>query len=182
MKIIIDTNVLIYMMKKNNKIDRLFNPVTKTEITYPELRAEALLDQIEANGDVIVIPTPVLAEYLLGVIGHNEQEKHIIMIEKMSCFEILPFEEISALECAQLPTLKELREMIGKDITASKIKFDRQIVAIAKAFNINEVWTHDSQVFTKCQDIGITVKSLADISPIPEQFSLYQDQNSHTTH
>ncbi|MGJ0630322.1 VapC toxin family PIN domain ribonuclease, partial [Xenorhabdus bovienii] len=63
MKIIIDTNILIYMMLENKIDGRLFDPINNNEIGDIPLRAKALREYIEQKGGVIIIPTPVLAEY-----------------------------------------------------------------------------------------------------------------------
>ncbi|MFU0874209.1 hypothetical protein [Kluyvera sichuanensis] len=70
-----------------------------------------------------------------------------------------------------MPNLKELRQMMSSD-SAAKVKFDRQIISIAKSTGVKEVWTHDKGVYNRCKSLGITAKSLADISPSPEQFGI----------
>jgi len=56
-----------------------------------------------------------------------------------------------------------------KSDTANKVKFDRQIISIAKSLNVDEIWTHDKGVFNRCKEMGLVVKSLADINPAPIQ-------------
>ena len=181
MKVIIDTNILMLDVEPQGT---WINPRDNTEVDNVHLRAKALKDYIEQIGGVIIIPTPVLAEYLVGI----DKEKHIDhvnLISSMSCFELVSFDEIAAIECAKLPSLQELKQLIkSAESTSNKIKFDRQIISIAKANNVNEVWSHDKNVFKKCSDIGISIKSLADINPPPEQFNLYPDNkpDTHTTH
>lgn len=53
--------------------------------------------------------------------------------------------------------------------TKAKLRFDRQIIAIALANNADEIWTHDAGLYSKAQRCGLVVKSLADIEPSPEQ-------------
>lgn len=184
MKVIIDTNILICMMLDVEPQGLWINPRDNTKVDNVHLRAKALKDYIEQIGGVIIVPTPVLAEYLVGI----DKEKHIDhvnLISSMSCFELVSFDEIAAIECAKLPTLQEIRQLASSaENTSSKIKFDRQIISIAKANNVNEVWSHDKNVFKKCTDLGISIKSLADIAPPPEQFPLYPDDETgtHITH
>ncbi|EPC8954938.1 type II toxin-antitoxin system VapC family toxin [Cronobacter sakazakii] len=146
---------------------KLSNPENGLEIPDPSRRVEALIDMVESSGGSIIIPTPVLAEYLVGI-DKKEHQTHLNLIQRQSCFEIASFDEIAALECAQMPSIKELKLMMKSD-TANKVKFDRQIIAIAKALNVDEVWTHDKGVFNRCKEMGIVVKSLADIDPAPIQ-------------
>lgn len=67
-----------------------------------------------------------------------------------------------------------------KSDTASKVKFDRQIISIAKALNVDEVWTHDKGVFNRCKEMGIVVKSLADIDPAPVQVLIDMSHDAHS--
>ena len=174
-RIIVDTNILIRLMKKN---DRSLNPLN-ADIQHKEddldLRAEALLASIERSGGTVVIPTPVLAEYLLGIDGERNKQEHVSLISSMSCFEILPFDEIAAIECSMLPSLQEFKQLakqINSNQTANKIRFDRQILSIAVANGIKEIWSFDGEVITKGRELGIDVKSLLDIAPIslPSQY------------
>ncbi|HHR1393161.1 TPA: type II toxin-antitoxin system VapC family toxin [Klebsiella pneumoniae] len=146
---------------------KLSNPENGMEIPDPMRRVEALIDMVESSGGAVIIPTPVLAEYLVGI-DKKDHQTHLNLIQRQSCFEIASFDEISAIECAQMPSIKELKLMMKSD-TASKVKFDRQIISIAKALNVDEVWTHDKGVFNRCKEMGIVVKSLADIDPAPVQ-------------
>lgn len=139
---------------------KLSNPENGMEIPDPMRRVEALIDMVESSGGAVIIPTPVLAEYLVGI-DKKDHQTHLNLIQRQSCFEIASFDEISAIECAQMPSIKELKLMMKSD-TASKVKFDRQIISIAKALNVDEVWTHDKGVFNRCKEMGIVVKSLAD--------------------
>lgn len=148
----------------------LTDPCTGKVISDPQKRAEALIDHVESLGGSVLIPTPVLAEFLVGI-DKNQHQAYINLIKSQSCFEIVSFDEIAAIECAQMLSLAELRQMKKTD-SAAKVKFDRQIISIAKSTGVKEVWTHDKSVYNRCQTLGITAKSLADIEPSPEQFGM----------
>lgn len=146
------------------------DPETGEMITEVTRRIDALVDRIENLDGTIIIPAPVLAEFLIGI-DKNTHQAHINLIRSMACFEIASFDEMSAIECAQLPTMSELRQMMKSD-TANKVKFDRQIISIAKSLNVDEVWTHDHGVFQRCKQLGIVVRSLISIEPPPIQGSM----------
>lgn len=76
-----------------------------------------------------------------------------------------------------MPSIKELKAMMSSD-TANKVKFDRQIISIAKSLNVDEIWTHDVGVFKRCKEMGMTVKSLADITPAPIQVLINMEHDS----
>lgn len=170
MRVILDTNVLVEALTGTKEGVSLKDPRSGELISEPHRRAEALLDKIDSLGGTVVIPAPVLAEYLVGIEKHLQQT-HINLIKSQSCFEIVSFDEVAAIECAQLPSLKELKQMMKLDKSA-KVKVDRQIIAIAKSIGATEIWTHDKGVFNRCESLGLVAKSLADISPNPEQFGM----------
>lgn len=170
MRVILDTNVLVEALTGTKDGVSLKDPRSGELVSDPQKRAEALLDKIDSLGGTAVIPTPVLAEYLVGI-EKSLQQTHINLIKSQSCFEIVSFDELAAIECAQLPSLKELKQMMESD-KSNKIKADRQILAIAKSIGATEVWTHDKGVFKRCEALGLIAKSLADISPMPEQFGI----------
>ncbi|YCH28992.1 PIN domain-containing protein [Erwinia sp. D4-22] len=176
-KIIVDTNILISLMKKNSPSANLLGEDGFTIVDNLELRAKALLEHIERNGGTIVIPTPVLAEYLLGIDGEKNKHAQVAQIYSMNCFEIIPFEELAAIECSLLPSLQEFKQFakqIDSNQTANKIRFDRQIIAIAKANGITEVWSCDGEVIKKGREVGIEVRSIEEMRPMPlsDQFPL----------
>ncbi|WP_312953901.1 type II toxin-antitoxin system VapC family toxin [Atlantibacter hermannii] len=176
-KIIVDTNILICLMKKNSASTNLLADDGFSKIDNLELRSRALLDHIERQGGTIAIPAPVLAEYLLGIEGERNKHAHVETISSMNCFEIIPFEELAAVECSLLPSIHEFKQFAkekNSNQTANKIRFDRQIISIAKANGITEIWSSDGEVIKKGREIGIDVKSISEIQPIPlsDQFPL----------
>ncbi len=165
-------------MKKNSSTDNLLGTNGFAAVDDVELRSQALLDHIESSGGTLVLPAPVLAEYLLGIEGEKNKQKHTQLILSMSCFEILPFDELAAIECSLLPSPNEFKQFIKSEInsnaTANKIRYDRQIISIAKANNIDEIWSGDKEVSSKSAEFGIEIKSLLDIQPmaLSEQITL----------
>lgn len=181
MRVIFDTNVLVQALTGTKEGVSLTDPRTGNVISDLELRAQALVDHVDSQGGSVLIPAPVLAEFLVGI-DKSSQQTYINLIKSQSCFEVVAFDEIAAIECAQFPDLKALKQMMASDTTA-KVKFDRQILAIAKASGVKEVWTHDKGVYNRCENFGLIAKSLADISPAPQQFPMnFQSENSSKPH
>ncbi|MGZ0721746.1 type II toxin-antitoxin system VapC family toxin [Kluyvera cryocrescens] len=170
MRVIFDTNILVPFFTEMKAGFIVTDPETGLVIPEVTRRIDALVDRIENLDGTIIIPTPVLAEFLIGI-DKLKHQAHINLIRSMACFEIASFDEISAIECAQMPTMSELKQMMKSD-TANKVKFDRQIISIAKSLNVDEVWTHDRGVFQRCKQLGITVRSLQSIEPPPIQGSM----------
>lgn len=174
MRVIFDTNILVPLLSEIKPDFKPTDPNTGAVITDIARRVEALIDQIDNVNGTVVIPTPVLAEFLVGI-DKKEHQAHLNLIKGVSCFEIAPFDELAAIECSQMPTIQELRQMMKSD-SANKIKFDRQIIAIAKSLSVDEVWTHDKGVYNRCKQLGISVKTLSLIEPNPIQTKMEFEQ------
>lgn len=168
MRAVIDTNVLVQFMCDADLVD-LTDPETGDHVDRASARASALIDRIDQLNGVIVIPTPVLAEYLIGI-SRDAYQDQISLLNSYHCIEIVPFDEMSAVECALLVDEQEHRSL-DPEATKAKLRFDRQILAIAIATCADELWTHDRGLFNKAKASGVSVNSLADIDPLPDQQS-----------
>lgn len=170
MRIVLDTNVLIQVLRGAKPGSVLLDPATGQVVERLEARAEALIEAIDAKGGLVLIPAPALAEYLIGVHRDHYQE-HLDVISGTSCFQIVDFDQIAAIECARMVDDAELKQL-DQTGTKAKLRFDRQIIAISLANAADEVWTHDAGLFAKAAHCGLNVKSLADIDPNPKQIEI----------
>lgn len=134
---------------------------TSQVLTRLEERVEAFVSEAQQQNHVLLVPTPVLTEFLFRVersqIGSLLEE-----LEGYGCFEVVDFDKSAAIECALLPQPKQLKS-VSDDSTAARVKFDRQIVAICKANSADTIWSHDRQLRNIARGQSITVKSLADV-------------------
>jgi len=121
----------------------------------------------------MIIPAPVLSEFLIGVEPAKFQE-YLDVLNGNACFEVADFNTAAAIECALLPTRQELAQILPGQV-ASKLKYDRQIVGIALAAMVDEVWTHDESLGKIALAKGLTVKSFADVEPPPVQMKFPED-------
>ena len=167
MRLLLDNNVLIQILAPT--VTGLSDPETKAELDRLNDRAAAFVSQVESQNAVMVIPTPVLAEFLMGVEVEKYQD-YLDAINSNACFQLVDFDTASAIECAQLPSRQELAQL-SPEQSASKLKFDRQIVSIALAAMVDEVWSHDESLRKIALAKGLVVKSLADIEPQPVQMA-----------
>ncbi|AON05419.1 TPA: type II toxin-antitoxin system VapC family toxin [Pseudomonas aeruginosa] len=170
MKIVIDTNVLVQIMQDDGATD-LMNPETGEVVDDAFRRAVALVEQIETMKGTVILPAPVVSEYLLGI-ERSSYQTHLDIINSAKSIEVVPFDQLAAVECALLVTNQELKNM-DPDAKMAKLKYDRQILAIAVASGAKEIWTHDKQLFKRARAVGITPKSLSDILPRPVQLHFH---------
>uniref|UniRef100_UPI00345B3E3D PIN domain-containing protein n=1 Tax=Halomonas sp. TaxID=1486246 RepID=UPI00345B3E3D len=148
----------------------LKDPETGKMVERASARANALVEMIDQRNGVVIIPAPVLAEYLIGI-SQDAYQAQLDLMNSFSCIEISPFDDMSAIECALLVDEQE-HKVLDPNATKAKLRFDRQILAIALANGADELWTHDKGLFFKAKASGVTTKSLAKIAPLPDQKSL----------
>lgn len=169
MKLLVDNNILIQILAPNST--GLTHPDTKALLERADERAQAFVAEAERKNALILIPTPVLSEFLIGVEASKYQE-YLDVLNGSACFEVVNFDSAAAIECAELPDRKELAQ-ISPGQVASKLKYDRQIVGIALAAMADEVWSHDDSLRNIASSKGLTVKSLADVEPPAVQRQMF---------
>lgn len=174
MRLVVDANILMQILKVGGRND-LKCPRTGKLIDNPEGRAEALLDLMTVKADRILIPSPALSEILVRVDQHLHRE-YLAAINSTACFDLINFDAISAISCAQLVNSAELKQLKG-DSDRSKISFDRQIIAMTQAYGGDELWTHDKDMLKKAEAVGIVVKSLADMASNMRQIDLMEESS-----
>lgn len=150
----------------------LFIPGAPCKTERAKDRIDYLIGSLQGSGERIVIPSPALAELLIGV-GHSRSQ----ILQELTHspkFLIAPFDTKAALELALLA--ETVRKQSGKKKgdsggTWAKVKFDWQIVAIAKAQNVSTIYSEDPDIKKLAALVGITVKSVAALPLPPKPYS-----------
>ena len=146
-------------------------------------RIDYLVQRLEKDRSKIIIPTPVLSEILVR--SGSAGPEYLSQIKSSAVFRIVPFDERAAVEVAAMT-----REAInGGDKrgrgegTWSKIKYDRQIIAIAKVEGASVIYSDDKGIWKYGSDAGLSVLRTADLPLPPENPQLglnLEDGNSDT--
>lgn len=138
--------------------------VAKQETPRLQERIDLLLTQLSKSRNTIIIPTPALSEFLTKV--------DVAILEKIhatTSFMVAPFDERAAIEAAEM-TKNAIRESDKRNpvvgATWSKIKFDRQIVAIAKVEGAEAIYSTDPEVEKHARKVGVPCYGITDL-PIP---------------
>jgi hypothetical protein len=127
--VVFDTSTLLLALDPNTRPP--IDPGTNKPVDQCKARVELLLANLQKAKTPILIPTPVLAEFLVK--AGPEKHQMIDRFTNSRNFEIGPFDVKAAVELAELlgdPDL--LKKPRDEKTTKAKLKFDRQIVAIAK--------------------------------------------------
>jgi predicted nucleic acid-binding protein len=150
---------------------KLWRAGTNTPIKYGKERLEALVERIAKERDTILIPTPVLSELLVCISPDNITDL-LAQLNASIWFRVEAFDSAAAVELgvrtARAITAGDKREGAPADTPWTKVKFDRQIVAIAIVNGASEIISDDPHVKALGERWGIKVTSVDDL-PIPEE-------------
>ena len=108
------------------------DPATGKAVENVEQRIAFLLSQVDKAKAKIGLPTPALSEAMVRSTLHPAQI--VNALQSLSVFQILPFDDRAAIELAiiQRGALETGDKKDGSQETWAKVKFDRQIAALAK--------------------------------------------------
>jgi hypothetical protein len=149
----------------------LFVPSAPCAVERARDRVDYLIGSIHGTGNRIVIPSPALSELLIGV-GHSRKQILHDLTHNPK-FLIAPFDTRAALELALMA--EAIRKETGKKRgdaggTWAKVKFDWQIVAIAKVCNVSTIYSEDPDIRKLATGVGIGVKSVSDLRLPDKQY------------
>lgn len=149
-----DNTILTLVFNPNAKPCN--DPKTNKPVDHIKQRVDSLIDHHSSAGDTILLPTPALSETYSCV---DNPSKLAQAISEYHCFRPAPFDNRSALELAEIiqSALQSCDKRSGSNEPYQKIKFDRQIVVIAKAHNAEILYTDDNAQTTFAKDIGMKV-------------------------
>lgn len=134
------------------------DPTTRLPVSNLDERVELLIETIDKEREQIIIPTPVLSEFL--ILAGNDGPKYLSLLDRRAMFRIESFDmraavELAAIELGIKKTKSDKRD--GVQGTWAKIKFDRQIVTIAKVNGASKIYSDDDGVEKFANRCGIPV-------------------------
>jgi hypothetical protein len=113
-----------------------------------------LIKTLTAEKQRVMIGTPVLAEYLVK--AGADKDKRFQAITKSPVFSVASFDTMAAVECAALEDkdIPKPRLVPGGE-TKAKVKFDRQIIAIALVRGAKTIYTGDDGLASRARRSGL---------------------------
>jgi predicted nucleic acid-binding protein len=160
--VVFDNNVLCLLLHPAADVPN--DPSTGLPIQRAQDRMSLLVERLRETDARIIIPAPVLSEFLTFASG-----EYLTEINSSRHFEVASFDQRAAIEAA-VALRKAQRGGLGKKLGLTsnwqKIKIDRQIVAIAKVHGADAIYTTDGDLKTLAGDSGIPVLHVADL-PLP---------------
>jgi predicted nucleic acid-binding protein len=124
-------------------------------------RIENLVKQLEAAKTKIIVPTPALSEILVRA-GAEESQQIIEEVNRSAVFRIEPFDTRAAIEVAAMTraAISDGGKKGASRAPWAKVKYDRQIVAIAKVAQATAIYSDDNDV----RSIAKSVRTLRTIT------------------
>ncbi len=125
--------------------------------------------QIIKTNNTLLIPTPALAEVLVA--AEDGGPELLSKIMKSSHFKVASFDELAAVEVAYMSReaiLKHGNKRGNSSEPWQKVKYDRQIIAIAKVNGADVIYTDDNNVANFAQIAGISVVRVYEMDLPPE--------------
>jgi predicted nucleic acid-binding protein len=160
--VVVDTATLLFILQPDTR-----GPLGDDGQPIPKCRerVELLLKNLSDAGIRVVVPTPVLAELMVSV-GSGKIQL-LGEINQSAAFSVVAFDQIAAIECACLndPALQKKQ---GPKETKAKVKFDRQILAIAKVTGAHTLYTDDKQLIGRATANGLKTVRMQDL-PVPPE-------------
>jgi len=166
----IDNSILTLVL--HPKARSPLDPGTKKAIERLPDRIEQLIEDLESDQERIVIPTPALSEFL--ILAGSEASMYLDEINARRMFLVKPFDAMAAIELAalELDERKSGNKRGGVDAPWNKVKFDRQIVVIAKTNGAKRIYSDDKHVRIYAAKLGIETISSWEL-PLPSAKQTY---------
>jgi len=169
MTVVIDASMLLLFLRPDTRVPHGHDG--KPAPSHARERVENLIKELDESGATVVVPAPALAEVLVRATS-DEANEVLDRMRASAVFDIVPFDVRAASELAEIMRA-ELAERGRTKLrheaeTWAKLKFDRQIVAIAKVCGATEIYAHDRGLETVAARVGIRVIQLQDL-PLPPE-------------
>lgn len=99
---------------------------------------------------------------------------YLTRLSNTSKFKLSTFDVRAAIESAELIRKIKIEQGAKNAERWAKVKFDIQIVAIAKAENASVIYADDPQIETHGERVAISVKRICDLALPPQQIAVQE--------
>lgn len=162
--VVFDTSMVVLFIDEKSKAP--IDPTTGKPVTECRERIEELIKTLGKSRTRILIPTPVLSEFLVKS-GPNK-DKYLTEFLSTNNFLVAPFDLRAAVELA---LIEDGDTKSGRKIdpaqTKAKVKFDRQIISIAKVQGATTIYCDDVGLANVARQNGLQVVMTWEI-PLPK--------------
>jgi len=162
--VVFDATTMLLIMFPN-RVSPPIDKKTSLPVTFIPQRINGLINRMKKDKTKIVIPSPAFGEILVR--AGDDTQSFIDIINKDSVFRVEPFCAMAAVEVALIARQDRKGDRSsGVDentLTYAKLKYDRQIVAIAKVHRAKALYTDDGHIIELCQKLNIEAMGVGDL-------------------
>ncbi len=153
--VVIDSTFLSLMLHPQARPPR--DPSTQKPVERIEDRIEKLTEDLDSESERIIVPTPVLSEFL--VLAGNDAPEYLNRLGEKKNLLVKPFDEKAAIELAaiELEDRKGTSKRGPSSSPWTKVRFDRQIIAIARTNGVKRIYSDDEDLRKYAAKVGIEV-------------------------
>ena len=164
--VIFDASTLLMLLDPS--LPAPIDKSTGNPIAGAERRIRHLVSSLHKDRTKIVIPSPVLAEVLTR--SEKAGGDYLTKLDRSIAFKIEPFGTRAAVELARMNAAAIQRGDKRGGLSASwaEVKFDRQIVAVAKATSIKTLYSDDKNLRKLAESHDIEVIGTHEL-PLPPE-------------
>ena len=168
MRVVFDASTLLLAL--DSKVRAPKNSRTNAPVIQVQERVVYLLKTLEKAKARIILPSPALAEMLVRV-DPQATESYFDFLNRNARIEIAAFDMRCAIEFSEITrsvsTVSDKKG--GVEATWAKVKFDRQIMAIACVNNVERVYSDDQHLHALGKKLGVEVVRTLDL-PLPPKY------------
>ena len=166
--VVFDATTLLILLSPS--VPAPVDPTTHTPVEYAKECVDHLVKELEKSRTRIIIPTPALSEILVR--AGSAGSAYLDRINSSAAFRIASFDQRAPVEVAAMTrdALSAGDKRGGAQGTWAKVKYDRQIVAIAKVEGADIIYSDDDDVDKLATQAGITAMRIADL-PLPPEMA-----------
>lgn len=168
--VIFDATILLMLLDPS--LPAPIDESTGNPVTGSERRIRHLVSSLHNDRTKIVIPTPVLAEVLTR--AERAGADYFTKLSRSAVFKIEPFGVRAAVELARMNAAAiRLGDKRGGLLASwAKVKFDRQIVAVAKVTSIETLYSDDKNLRKLAESHDIQVIGTDELPLPPEDMQM----------
>lgn len=164
--VVFDTSFLSLAFDKSWSSPK--DPATNKPLVKAKERIDFLISKLNKSKDRILIPAPVLAEYLVK--AGDDKDKRLEIFTSSKVCHVAAFGMKEAVECSLIEDADSRNKRILTDGgTKAKVKFDRQIIAISKVSRATTIYTGDTRLARVAMDNGLNAVLTWELPLPPEE-------------
>jgi predicted nucleic acid-binding protein len=175
-KLVVDSSALALLINPESAPPK--DPSTGLAVVKAQERIRRYIEGLSSS-DTLIVPTPVLAELLVK--AENDAPQLLEQLQGQARLRVRPFDERAAVELAMMT-----REAVnagdkrgGSLQPWQKVKFDRQIIAIARVAEATQIYADDQDLANFARSLGMNAVSTWDLAVPEEAKNLFTEAGLH---